>query len=71
MCTNFQLNQSLCLQVMAENAVCEMKAIILKFCSLVSRDWLARYASNLVVDSPSSGASWQQIRVRDLRATKV
>ena len=35
--------------------------IILKLCSLVSRDWLARFASNLGVDSPSLGVSLQQI----------
>jgi len=53
-CIEFQLDRSVCSQVMVKNAKCakrqgrKNKEIILKLCSLVSQDWLARFASNLV-----------------------
>jgi len=44
MCTKFQLNRSMCSQVMAKNAKCakgqRKNKIILKFCLLVSWGWL-------------------------------
>ena len=52
-CVKCQLNVSMCSCFMGENAKCakwrrKNEEIFLKFCSPVSQDWLARFASNLV-----------------------
>ena len=52
MCAKFQFNRNMRSQVMAENGKCankwKRKWSILKFCLLISRDWLAQFASDLV-----------------------
>jgi len=53
MCAKFQLDSSTHSQVIAKNAkwvkrIRKNEEIILEFWSLVLRDWLAQFASNLI-----------------------